>query len=302
MNTLKGKKVLITGGTGLIGSRLTEMLLESDYTVAHLSRKARADSKTETFEWNPAKNHIDEKALLNVDYVIHLSGENIAAHRWTNSFKKQVIESRVQSAELLKKIIIKSPQVKAIICASGTGVYKDENEKWVDEFSAHDNSFPALTCEQWEEANSHYPCRTVILRTGLVLSLKGGALPELYKPFRFGIAPYFGNGNFYQSWIHIDDMCRMYIHAIENIQLSGIYNAVAPIPVPNIELVKVLQSVTKQFSIRVPVPPLMLKILLGEKSIIVLAGCRVNSQKFVETGFKFIYKDINSALKNIFAQ
>lgn len=299
MNTSDGKNILITGGSGLIGSRLTEMLLEKGYSVSHLSRKERNDPQITTYLWDPLKNYIEEDALANTDHVVHLAGENLAAHRWTDPFKKQIIESRTQSSLLLKEKITPYPNVKSVICASGIGIYKDENENWLDETSEHNNSFPAITCELWEAANSHYPCRTVILRTGLVLSYKGGALRELLKPFRFGIASYFGDGKFFQSWIHIDDLCKMYIYSIENQHVEGTYNAVAPNPVTNFALTKALQQALHKFSVPFPVPLFILKTILGEQSIIVTEGCRVSSNKIKGEGFDFIYNDVASALNNI---
>ena len=135
MNDVKGKNVLITGGSGLIGSRLTELLLEKRYEVSHLSRKKNPTSPIKTYQWDPKAGFIEEGAFDNVDYVIHLAGENLAGHRWTESFKKTIVESRVQSSELLKKTIAISPKVKSIACASGIGIYKDENDQWIDESS-----------------------------------------------------------------------------------------------------------------------------------------------------------------------
>ena len=296
----QGNRILITGGSGLIGSRLTEMLLEKGYTVSYLGRKKNPDIKAFTYLWDPLKKTIDESALINADHIIHLAGESIAAHRWTKTNKKIIIESRTLSSQLLREKINSFANIKSVICASGIGIYKDQHDTWVREASEQSNSFPAVTCKLWEEANSHYTCRSVILRTGIVLSEKGGALPELIKTKNIGILPYFGNGKFYQSWIHIDDLCKMYIYAIENENLKGIYNAVSQNPVTNLELTKALRRALNKFLILFPVPKILLKIILGQKSIIVTEGQRVSPEKIVKEGFQFSYPVIDKALNNIF--
>ena len=295
-----GNRILITGGSGLIGTRLTALLLASGYDVAHLVRKRAKDASIENYLWDPLKKQIDTAAFINTDHVIHLAGENIAARRWTNAYKKIIVESRTLSAALLREKINAFPNVQSVICASGIGIYKDQQDHWINETSEQSTSFPADTCRQWESANGHYPCRTVILRTGIVLSQKGGALPELIQTKSFGVLPYFGNGWFYQSWIHIDDLCRMYIYAIENPNVQGIYNAVAPEPVTNMELIKAIRHALNKFLIIFPVPKILLRMILGEKAIIVTEGSRVSAEKIRKEGFQFRFNDINHALTDIF--
>ena len=294
-----GKRILITGGSGLIGSHLTAMLLEKGYTVAHLGRKKNPDTIIKTYLWDPSKNYIDENALMNADHVIHLAGENIAEHRWTKKNKRIIIESRTISSALLYKTISIYPNIISVTCASGIGIYKDQHDKWVSESSEQSNSFPALTCKLWEEANYHYTCRSSILRTGIVLTNSGGALPELIKTKKFGVIPFFGNGKFYQSWIHINDLCNMYIYSIENTSIKGIYNAVAPGPVTNLELSSAIRKSLQQFVMLLPVPKILLKIILGQKSIIVTEGCRVSPDKIIKAGFQFSFPEIGSALSDI---
>ena len=295
----ENKNILITGGSGLIGTRLTTMLLDRGYTVSHLSRKRTGLEKIKTYQWNPSEGIIEDEAFTDIHYIIHLAGENIASHRWTKDFKKKIIDSRVQSSLLLKEKMRGNKNINAIICSSASGIYKEEGDKWVDENSSHGNGFLSQTCEQWEASNSHFPCRTVILRTGIVLSEKNGALPELMKPLRFGFAVYFGKGNFYQSWIHVDDLCRMYIYCIEHNSIQGIYNAVAPNPVTNLELTNSLRKQISKFTMLVSAPLFMLKLILGEKSVIVTNGCRMSAKKIIGERFQFLYSSIDDALKNL---
>ena len=293
------KRILITGGSGLIGTRLTTMLLDKGYYVAHLSRNRTGNEKNKTYQWEPAAGKIEMDAFSDIDFIVHLAGENIASHRWTKDFKKKIIDSRIQSSLLLKEKLSANPNIKAILCSSASGIYKDEGEKWLDENSSHGTNFLAHTCEQWEASNNHFPCRTVILRTGIVLSDKSGALPELMMPFHFGLAVYFGSGNFYQSWIHLDDLCRMYIYCIENDSIQGIYNAAAPNPVTNIQLTNSLRKQIGKFTLLVSAPRFILKLILGEKSLIVTEGCRMSAKKIVSRGFQFLYSSIDDAFKNL---
>lgn len=291
--------VLITGGTGLIGKNLTAHLTGRGYEVIILSRKnATSENKQVTYAvWNIDKQEIDTNALAKADYIIHLAGAGVADKRWTKKRKKEIIDSRVKSGELLVRALKEnSNNVKAVISASGIGWYGEDDSdfsarKDFTELTPASDDFLGQTCKQWEK--SLEPCtqlniRLVILRTGIVLSNEGGALAEFIKPLRFGIAPILGNGKQIVSWIHIDDLARIYINAIENENISGVYNAVAPSPVSNKELVLHLARIKRgNFFIPVYVPSFILKLLLGEMSIEVLKSANVNGDKIKSTGFKF---------------
>jgi uncharacterized protein len=297
--TMPREKILITGGSGLIGQALTA-LLKNEYDIAWLGR-TKKENAVEQYIWDPAKGIMDEEAIKNADYIIHLAGVNLAGYRWTEKNKKRFVDSRVQSSELLqKKLSVIPNKVKAIVCAAGTGIYNDLGTIWQYENSNElSDDFLAMICKKWEAANSHYACRTMILRTGVVLSGKGGAFKPLYHSLFTGVAPVFGKGTQYQSWIHIDDLCRIMKHIIEHKDLSGIYNAVAPNPVNYIDFMKLLQKEVRWPTIRMKIPAFILKIMLGEKAVIVLKGGRISSKKISDTGFNFIYKDIKAAFKNI---
>ncbi|MEP7262937.1 MAG: TIGR01777 family oxidoreductase [Bacteroidota bacterium] len=292
--------ILITGGSGMIGRHLTH-LLSKHYAVSWVGRSKKNIPDVHQYIWNPKSGTIDPEAIANADYIIHLAGENLADHRWTDSYKKKIIDSRIESTSLLQKKLNEIPNnVKAVICASAIGIYKDEGAAWQKEDSITlADDFLGSVVKKWEEANSHFSCRTVICRFGIVLSEKGGAFPQLFLPLRFGVAPIFGNGKHYQSWIHIDDLSELLKFSIENDKVHGLYNAVAPAPVTFYDFMNTLQKVIKWPSVKIPFPAFLLKLFLGEKSVIVLEGSRVSSEKIQSEGFDFLYKDLSSAFSNL---
>lgn len=295
--------VLIAGGTGLIGSRLSDLFVEKGYTVSHLSRKPKPDSKFKAYLWNPAQHTLDVGALKDVDFIINLSGEGIADKKWTNEQKEKIISSRVNaSATLVEALKNNQHRISAIVCASAAGLYKKNTAQLMTEESLPDNDFLSATVQEWETENKKFETagiRTVILRTGIVLSSKGGALMEMMKPLRFGIAVYFGNGKQLYSWIHIDDLCHMYINAVEDNKMTGVFNAVAPLAKPNKEIVSASATAKGNFYLMLPVPAFLLRIILGERACLVLDGIGVSPKKIMTAGFKFQFQDLKSALKNI---
>lgn len=303
--------VIITGGTGLIGNALTKLLIEKNYTVIILTRspdkkKQTAVNNIRYAQWDIENQTIDAVAIQEADYVIHLAGAGVAEKRWTKKRKKEIVESRTKSCELLIKALKENKNhVKAVISASAIGWYGPDissinSFKETDQFS-HD--FLGETCKAWEESIEPVTAmniRLVKLRTGIVLSKQGGALKEFMNPLRLGIAAILGNGKQAISWIHIDDICRMYIEAMENEKLNGVYNAVAPKPVSNKDLVFELAKRMKgKFYIPVYVPSFILKLLLGEMSIEVLKSATVSADKIRSKGFQFLFPDIESALNEL---
>lgn len=303
--------VIITGGTGLIGKRLTQMLTAKQYDVIIFSH---SDAKKKTIEgavikkWDINTGEFNKEAIAKADSVIHLAGANVAEKRWTKKRKQEIIESRIKSSALLIKALREVPnQVQAVVSASAIGWYGEDNIKSISEgFRESDPSssdFLGITTRLWEESIrpvEELNKRLVVLRTGIVLSKDGGALSEFIKPLHLGVATVLGKGSQMVSWIHIDDVCRLYIHAMENNEMNGTYNAVAPAPVTNKELVKTLGDVIhgNKF-ITITVPSFALRLLLGELSVEVLKGATVSSEKTEESSFVFLYHNVRSALTEL---
>ena len=289
-------KILISGGTGLVGSRLTEMLLQKKHEVVILSRNSKDKNE---FKWDISKNYIDKNALENIDYIIHLAGAGIADERWSEKRKQIIIDSRVNSANLLfDKIKELKIDLKGFISASGVGFYGAKtSDKTFKENDKPANDFLGDVCQKWEKAAHQFETLKIpvtIFRTGIVLSKKGGALEKMKTPI---ISP-LGSGKQYVPWIHIDDLCQMYIKAIED-NLSGIFNAASPEHQTSKTFSKILaKSINRPF-IGINVPSFMLKLLFGEMAIILLEGSRVSSEKNEKTGFSFRFKTLKKALENL---
>ncbi len=296
------QKILITGASGLIGTRLTELLLAGGYSVVHLGRVKKM-THVQPFVWDVEKNEIDLEAIGETDAIIHLAGAGIADERWTASRKKEIVESRTRSTGLLLDALKKEKHsVKSFISASAIGYYGfGEDEVFVEE-SNSGSDFLAQVTKQWEgEVNkvSSLGIRLVKLRIGVVLSSQGGALEKMTKPVRFGLGSPLGSGKQYLSWIHIDDLCALFIKAIEDEKVVGTYNAVADWTT-NAEMTKTIASVLKRPLWLPNVPSFILKVILGEMADIVLKGSKVSSQKILRTGFQFKYPALMEALENLF--
>jgi uncharacterized protein (TIGR01777 family) len=311
--------VLISGGTGLIGKALTRLLVARGYNVIILTRNPSAlnssyllpaspEPKIQFAGWNIQSQTIDPLAVENADFIINLAGAGIAEKRWTRSRKKELCDSRVKSCELIAKALREIPnKVRTIISASAIGWYGADpeipNPKPFTETAPADKGFLGETCRLWEESISRVgdlDRRLVILRTGIVLSSEGGALVEFEKPIRLGIAAILGSGKQVISWIHIDDLCRLYLEAIENENWQGVYNAVAPITVNNKNLVTGLAKLLKgKFFITFYIPSFILKFVLGEMSIEVLKSTTVSAAKIRQTGFQFLYPGIDAAIPRL---
>jgi uncharacterized protein len=303
--------VLITGGTGSIGKALTEKLLEKGYEIIVLSRETSmvnggsSNDKIKIANWDLEKQTIDENAIRNADHIIHLAGANVAEKRWTEKRKKEIVESRTKSSELITKALKEIPnKVKTVVSASAIGWYGPDETipptKYFVETNSPDNDFLGETCRLWEESIEpvkELNKRLVKIRTGIVLNNGKGALKEFSRSLKFNIAAILGSGEQMVSWIHIDDLCRIYIDAIENENLNGVYNAVAPMPVNNKKLtLELARKLKGKRYIPIHVPEFILKIALGEMSVEVLKSCAVSSDKIKNTGFQFLYPTIESAL------
>lgn len=298
--------ILITGGSGLVGKQLTKLLSEKGYKVIILTRSIHEKKNTELVSyaaWDIKKQTIDLEAVQSADFIIHLAGAGVMDKRWTDAYKKEIVESRTQSSKLIIDTLkVHSHQVKAIVSASATGWYGADKEKgkYFVETDKAENDFLGQTCLLWEQSiglATALDIRVCALRTGIVLSNEGGALAEFKNPIKFGVAGILGNGKQMISWIHIDDLCRMYIYAIENSQLNGSYNAVANLPVSNKELtLKLAEKIKGKFFIPLHVPAFLLKIMLGSGSIEILKTTTVSNVKIKDAGFTFLYPTIDAAL------
>jgi uncharacterized protein (TIGR01777 family) len=298
------EKVLITGGTGLIGKYLSDKLVSKGYEVAFLSRKSSTSTSIKSYQWNVEQMTMDEEAISSSDYIVHLAGANIGEKRWTAKRRKEIVESRVNSGKLLYDTFKKSnSKLKAFISASAVGYYGAiTSEKIYTEADAPRNDFLGKTCEKWEESISGFEklgIRTVKIRTSLVLSKKGGALDKLIIPFKWGIGSPSGSGKQFMPWIHIDDLCGIYIKAIEDSKMQGVYNAVAPEHCTNKVFSKTLAEVLKKPFFFPNIPSFLLKLILGEMSDVILKGSRVSSEKISKAGYEFIYPKLKEALENV---
>lgn len=297
------KKILVAGGTGLIGTALLKLLTAHGYQIHLLSRSP--NKNYDSTIWNPMDNFIDKQSLPKVDAIINLAGSGIAEKRWTNSRKNEIIQSRVTTNKLIQEIIsenIVNPEV--YISASAIGIYGNRpNEILVENSSFGKEGFLVQSVMGWENAIKNVSSENlqkVIIRIGLVLSNEGGALPKLTQTARLGLVPYFGNGQQMYSWIHIDDLASVFLYALENYKIDGIVNAVAPQSVTNEAMCRqILQSKSKP-NISFGVPAWVLRIALGEMADVVLTGADIKPKVLLDSGFEFKYPNIKLALNELF--
>ena len=298
------KNVLISGGSGFIGRHLTALLIAKGYSVSILSRIGK-QNKGDIFyyKWDVVNQIIDENAVLNADYIIHLAGENIADKRWTAKRKIAIIDSREQSTLLLYSVLKRyNKKLDAFISASAVGIYGAINgEEICTEDTPPANDFLGYTCQKWENSLDfieNLNIRTVKIRTGLVLGKNEGFLKKLTPLFKYRLGSALGSGKQYMPWIHVDDLCSIYYQAIVNPTMSGSYNAAINDSTTNSVFSKTLACVFR-YSIWLPnVPAFVLKLVMGEMAVIVLTGRRVSSDKIEQTGFKFQFKNLEGALRN----
>jgi uncharacterized protein (TIGR01777 family) len=307
-------RVLITGGTGLVGTAVKNLLLQKGYEVVLLTRSTV--SKVGYAHWDINAGTIDTTAIAEADFIIHLAGAGVADKRWSVARKQEILDSRTKSSALLVKALQETPnKVKAVISASAIGWYGPDNTNGDNNIASQgfvetDSSYPdflGTTCAAWEAsiepvtANTNgLQKRLVCLRTGIVLSKQGGALKEFLKPLAVRMAAVLGNGKQMISWIDVRDLAKMFVYAIEHENISGSYNAVAPSPVSNKTLTKTLASVLYgKFYITTYVPSFILKIMLGEMSIEVLKSTTVSAQKIQDAGFVFDYPEITKSLSTL---
>jgi uncharacterized protein (TIGR01777 family) len=298
----KAKKVLITGASGLIGTRLTELLQQKHYDVVHLGRRRKQGPVT-SFTWDINKYFIEPGAFTGVDAIVHLAGAGVADERWTEKRKEELIKSRTRSTRLLHDELKKGHHhVTCFACASGIGYYGVEDKGLtLSENDKAGTDFLAQLSRQWEAEADMIAAlmRVCKLRTGFVLSERGGALPPLARAVKWLVGSPLGTGKQIINWIHIDDLCGIYIRMIEDESLHGAYNGVAPNPVTNLEFTRAVSDVLKKPLFFPAVPAFVLKVLFGEMAYLLLKGGAVSGEKIRQAGYVFQYTDLKQALSDL---
>ena len=296
----KMEKVLITGGSGLIGRRLSFLLKSRGYEVRILSRSNNPKNNYKTFVWNVSEQYINDSAFEGLTHIIHLAGAGIADKRWSEKRKKEIIASRVASTNLLYNTVkrLKTP-LDSFISASATGYYGAVTSETIfEEKDKPAKDFLGKVCSLWEDSIFQFneiKIRTVALRTGIVLSKDGGALKKMKTP----VITSLGNGKQYMPWIHIDDLCELYIKAIEDQEFKGAFNAVSSEHISNLSFSKKVSKIFNHPFLAVGTPSFILQIVFGEMSTIILNGSRISANKIKQAGFKFKFENLEKALKNL---
>ncbi|MFA6278104.1 MAG: TIGR01777 family oxidoreductase [Pedobacter sp.] len=298
------KNILITGASGLIGRQLIPALQAQGHTISILSRRQINIKDVNVFLWDVYNQTIDANALKGIDTVINLAGEGIADKRWTDKRKQEIIDSRVMSAQLLYKTIQETKaSVTTFISASAVGFYGDRGDEVLTEKSDSGTDFLSTCCVQWENAANEgigLGIRVVKIRIGLILSKEGGALQAMEKPIKFFAGAPLSTGKQWMPWIHLDDIIKIFSKAVEDTKMAGAYNACAPFPVTNKLLTKTIGQKLSRPVWPVHVPKFVLKAILGEMSVLPLMSSNTMVQKLLDTGYKFVYVNLDEALDSIY--
>ncbi len=301
------KTILITGATGIIGREVVKACHARNYKVHYLTTsKSKLNDETnyKGFYWNPNKSEIDSSCFDGVDTIINLVGASISK-RWTDAYKKEILKSRTETAKLLVETITSNNfPVEHIVSASAIGIYPSSMTNYYDEdFGETSESFLGEVVSQWETAVDEFAeigLKVAKIRIGLVLSMNGGALPEIAKPVKFGAGAAFGSGEQWQSWIHVQDLAEMFLFAVDN-QLEGIYNGVAPNPMTNSEVTKAVAKALHKPLILPNIPKVAMKLVLGEMHMLLFESQRVCASKIETAGFEFKFHHLEPALLDLFS-
>lgn len=298
------KNILITGGTGFVGRHLTKLLVANGFSVSIMSRTKKVNTETVFYyTWDVEKQTMEEEAVQKADYIIHLAGANIAGKPWTDKRKSEIVSSREQAAQLIYHTLQKTnTQLEAFVSASAVGIYGAMNGQAIcHEDMQPANDFLGLTCQKWEAAADAFEklgIRTVKIRTGLVMGKNDGFLKKLAPVFKFKLGAALGSGKQYMPWIHIDDLCRIYLEAIQNPEMRGAYNAAVSDDTTNESFSKVLAKVYG-YKLWLPnVPSFLIKLVLGEMSKLLLTGRRVSDAKIKKLGFQFKHTNLEATLRD----
>jgi uncharacterized protein (TIGR01777 family) len=298
-------KVLITGATGLIGKEIVNQLIEKKITVHYLSTQ-KDKLKNETFYkgffWDINSQIIDKQAFEGISHIIHLAGARISK-RWTKTYKKEIIESRILYTQLLFDFLKNnSNEVKHITFASAIGIYKsDYSHLYSENEILFSNSFLSEVVQKWENVTEQFKLLNLqhcTIRIGLVMSKNGGIFPQIIAPIKYGLGAIMGNGEQWQSWIYINDLARIFVCSLEK-NLIGIYNGVAPNPINNKEMTKILAKTIKKPLFLPNIPQFMMKIILGEMHHLLFESQKVNSKKIIDAGFEFEFTDFEDVAKEL---
>jgi len=303
MTNSNKQTLLIAGGDGLVGQHLVNIIDKSKYHVIILSRKKKISHQAgvEYAVWDTDKRTIDD--IPKPDHIVNLAGAGIADRRWTDQRKTELIESRVKSAETIKNYLnLHNIHPETYVSASAVGYYGDRGPEILTENSVPGNEFLSECCVAWEKAawDTGALCsRTIILRIGLVISSVGGALPKMLMTKKLGIFNYFGKGDQYYPWIHITDLSRLCIESIENQELNGVYNAVAPQQLTNKEMMKEIMEDGEMKGLLLPAPVFSLRWMLGEMANVVLNSDRILTDRMLHVGFNFEHKKAGEAVVHV---
>jgi uncharacterized protein (TIGR01777 family) len=295
-------RVAVSGSTGLVGSEVVTVLSAEGHEVVRLVRRVPAPGE-KTVRWDPEAGVIDAGGLEGCDAVVHLAGENVGAGRWTAARKAAIRDSRVKGTRLLCDALagLARPP-KTLVCASAVGYYGDRGEEVLTEESPPGAGFLPGVCREWEAASAaaaRKGIRVVALRIGMVLSPKGGALARMLPLFRAGLGGVLGSGKQYVSWVALDDLTGIVLHALSREELRGPVNAVTPRPVTNRELTEALGKVLSRPTL-LPVPSFALRLAVGEMAdALLLSSTRVSPRRLEETGYHFRFPEIRAALRHL---
>lgn len=300
------KNILITGGSGLVGKHLTQILEANNNEVAWIGRAKKEISSHQKYNWDVEKKTTDKGWLKVADTIIHLAGAGVADHRWTDDYKKEIYDSRIKSTQLLFNTLAKeNHSVKTLVCASAIGIYGNNCPEITDENAPAKTNFLAKVCDDWEKEALKFESlgiRVVIIRVGIVLAKDGGFVKAVAAPAKWGLGAAFGNGKMMTSWIHIDDLCGIFMKGGNDINMSGAYNAVAPNPVSNERITKAICKALHRPFFLPNVPAFMLKLALGEMASMILANQNISSKKIEKTGYKFAFSQVEEAITDVIKQ
>ena len=292
------KNVLITGGSGFVGMHLTTLLKANGYEVSWLTRKINTSIDIPQYLWNWGNKKIEIEAIEKANIIVHLAGANVNGRRWNKKWKKEIYDSRIKSTDFLFEIISKQPnKIKIFVSASATGYYDcATSEKIFYETDFAGKDFLATTCNDWEQAATKFSTigiRTSIIRTGVIFSENSEAYKKINLPIRFGFGAAIGSGKQYFPWIHLDDLCGIYLKAITDNSMQGVFNAVAPKFINNAALTKAMANHFNKHIWLPNIPPTVIKILFGEIAESLLNANRISSEKIIKCGFQFKYAGID---------